>query len=86
MLFLMAHGRHVDIDSNIAVGCIIELYTSLVLDHVALSRNCRGCQEAPDPSGDGYGDWAVNHKCLKNIDCNARQMEVEAALILFRRS
>lgn len=73
-------------NSNIAVGCIIELYTGLVLDHVVLSRYCRGCQGAPDPSDDGYGDWAVNHKCMKNIDCNAGRMETEAAMILFNRS
>ncbi|KAH7943987.1 hypothetical protein HPB52_014151 [Rhipicephalus sanguineus] len=73
-------------NSNIAVGCIIELYTGLVLDHVGLLRYCRGCRGAPDPSDGGYGDWAVNHKCLKNIDCNAGRMEVEAALILFRHS
>lgn len=71
--------------SNIGVGCI-ELYTSLALDHVALSKYCRGCQGAPDPSDGGYADWAVNHECLKNIDCNASRMEVEAALIVFRRS
>lgn len=73
-------------NSNTAVGCIIELYTGLVLDHVVLSRYCHGCQGAPDPSDDGYSDWAVNHKCLKNIDCNAGPMEVEAAPILFWHS
>ncbi|XP_070395670.1 uncharacterized protein [Dermacentor albipictus] len=73
-------------NSNIAIGCIIELYTGLVLDHVVLSRYCRGCQGAPDPNDDGYGDWAVNHKCMKNIDCNAGRMETEAAIILFNRS
>ncbi|CAN7947863.1 unnamed protein product [Ixodes hexagonus] len=73
-------------NSNIAVGCILELYTGLVLDHVVLSRYCRGCQGAPDPDDDSYGDWVINHKCMKNIDCNAGRMEAEAALILFRRS
>ncbi|KAM7306501.1 hypothetical protein ISCGN_010204 [Ixodes scapularis] len=73
-------------NSNIAVGYILELYTGLVLDHVVLSRYCRGCQGAPDPDEDSYGDWVINHKCMKNIDCNAGCMETEAALILFRRS
>lgn len=71
-------------NSNIAVGCIIELYTGRVLDHVVLSRYCHGCQLPPDPSEEGYGDWAINHKCQKNIERNAGRMEVEAALILFR--
>ncbi|KAM7311103.1 hypothetical protein ISCGN_008011 [Ixodes scapularis] len=68
------------------MGCILELYTGLVLDHVVLSRYCRGCQGALDPDDDSYGDWVINHKCMKNIDCNAGRMETEAALILFRRS
>lgn len=73
-------------NSNIAVGCIIELYTRLVLDHVVLSRYSLGCQLAPDPSDECYRDWAINRQCQKNIDCNAGRMEVEAALILFGRS
>ncbi|CAN7982563.1 unnamed protein product, partial [Ixodes pacificus] len=73
-------------NSNITVGCFLELYTGLVLDHVVLSRYCRGCQGAPDPEDDSYGDWAINHKCMKNIGCNAGRMEAAAALILFRRS
>ncbi|CAN7981564.1 unnamed protein product, partial [Ixodes pacificus] len=79
-------------NSNIAVGCILELYTGLVLDHIVLSRYCRGCQGVPDPDDDSYGDWVINHKCIvtndnmKNIDCNAGRMEAEAALIQFRRS
>ncbi|KAM7303998.1 hypothetical protein ISCGN_013898 [Ixodes scapularis] len=70
---------------NIAVGCILELYPSLVLNHVVLSRYCRGCQGAPDPDGNGYGYWVLN-KCLKNIDCNAKRMEAKAVPILFERS
>lgn len=72
------HGHN----SNIAVGCILELYSGLVLDHVELSRYCRGCQGAPDPDDDGCADWVFNHKYLKNIGRNAGQMEAEAAPIL----
>ncbi|KAG0417958.1 hypothetical protein HPB47_005234, partial [Ixodes persulcatus] len=62
---------------NIAVGCILELFSGLVLDHVVFSRHCRGCHGAPDPDDDGYGDWLLNHKCLRNIDCKAGRMEAE---------
>ncbi|KAG0421480.1 hypothetical protein HPB47_002626 [Ixodes persulcatus] len=71
---------------NIAVGCILELYSSLVLNHVVLSRYCRGCQGAPDPDDNGYGDWVLNDKCLTNIDCNAGRMKAKAVPILFKRS
>ncbi|KAG0413614.1 hypothetical protein HPB47_009218 [Ixodes persulcatus] len=68
------------------VGCILKLYSGLVLDHVVLSRYCRGCQGALEPDDDGYGDWVWNHKFLKNIDCNAGRLGAEGALILFKRS
>ncbi|KAG0422453.1 hypothetical protein HPB47_001718 [Ixodes persulcatus] len=71
--------------SNIAVGCILELYSDPVLDHVVLFRYCRGCQGTPDPDDDDHGVWVLNHKCLKNVDCNAGWMEAEAPLILFKR-
>lgn len=76
------HGHN----SNIAVGRIFELYSGLVPDHVVLSRYCRGCQGEPDPDDDGYGDWVLSHRWLKNIDRNAGRMEAETPLILFKRS
>lgn len=73
-------------NSNIAVGCILVLYSGLVLHHVVLSRYYRDYQRAPDPDDDGYGDWVSNHKFPRNIDCNAERIEAKAALILFKRS
>lgn len=78
----MTRGR----SSHIGVGCIIELYSGLVLDHVVLSNFCLGCALGPKPDDDGYSDWYAAHECQRNIDCNAGRMEVEAALIMFQRS
>lgn len=77
----MTRGR----SSHIGVGCIIELYTGLVIDHV-LSNFCLGCAVGPKPNEEAYTDWLSSHECQKNIDCNSGRMEVEAALIMFRRS
>lgn len=78
----MTRGR----SSHIGVGCIIEVYTGLVIDHVVLSNFCLGCVIGPKPSDEGYEDWLAEHECQKNIDCGAGRMEVEAALIMFKRS
>lgn len=78
----MTRGR----SSHIGVGCIIEVYTGLVIDHVVLSNFCLGCAIGPKPSDEGYEDWLAEHECQRNIDCGAGRMEVEAALILFKRS
>lgn len=68
----MARGR----TSHIGVGCIIEVYTGLVIDHVVLSNFCLGCAIGPTPSYDGYDDWLAEHECQKNTDCGAGRMEV----------
>lgn len=74
--------------SHIGVGCVIELYTGLVLDHCVLSNYCQGCAVGPKPGDDNYEEWLEKHKpqCQKNTDANAGQMEVEAARIMFERS
>lgn len=72
--------------SHIGVGCIIEVYTGLVIDHVVLSNFCLGCTIRPKASDEGYEDWLADHECQRNIDCGAGRMEVEAALIMFKRS
>lgn len=72
--------------SHIGVGCIIEVYTGLVIDHVVLSNFCLGCAIGPKASDEGYEDWLADHECQRNIDCGAGRMEVEAALIMFKRS
>lgn len=72
--------------SHIGVGSVIELFSGYVLDYVVLSNFCLGCEVGPKPSSDGYEEWRANHKCQKNTNSKAGQMEVEAALILFQRS
>lgn len=72
--------------SHIGVGTVIEFYTGLVVDCVVLSNYCHGCALGPKEGDDGYNDWKKAHVCQKNTEANSGQMEVEAALILFRRS
>ncbi|XP_077533580.1 uncharacterized protein LOC144145747 [Haemaphysalis longicornis] len=80
----MTRGR----SSHIGVGCVIELYTGLVLDHCVLSNYCQGCAVGPKPGDDNYEECPEKHKpqCQKNTDANAGQREVEAARIMFERS
>lgn len=74
--------------SHICVGCMIEMYTGLVIDHVVLSNFCLGCATGQKEDEEGHAAWLVQHApvCQKNVDCKAGQTEVEAALRLFRRS
>ncbi|KAH7985521.1 hypothetical protein HPB52_025590 [Rhipicephalus sanguineus] len=78
----MTQGR----SSHIGVGCIIELYTGLVIDHVVYSNFCLGCALGPQPQDERYTDWLATHECQRNIECNSGRMEVEAALTMFQRS
>ncbi|KAH9364390.1 hypothetical protein HPB48_012127 [Haemaphysalis longicornis] len=55
----MTRGR----SSHIGVGCIIEVYTGLVIDHVVLSNFCLGCTIGPKASDEGYEDWLAYHEC-----------------------
>ncbi|CAN7942945.1 unnamed protein product [Ixodes pacificus] len=75
-------------NSHVSVGCIIEMYTGLVIDHMVLSNFCLGCSTGPKPSEERYAAWLAKHtpECQKNIDCKSGRMEVEAALCMFRRS
>ncbi|XP_075547627.1 uncharacterized protein LOC142582108 [Dermacentor variabilis] len=72
--------------SHIGVGTIIEFYTGLLHDCVVLSNRCHGCTLGPKENDEGCSEWKENHVCQKNTDANSSRMEVEAALILFRRS
>ncbi|CAN8008567.1 unnamed protein product [Ixodes pacificus] len=75
-------------NSHVSVGCIIEMYTGLVIDLMVLSNFCLGCSTGPKPSEERYAAWLAKHtpECQKNIDCKSGRMEVEAALCMFRRS
>ncbi|KAH7937546.1 hypothetical protein HPB49_012998 [Dermacentor silvarum] len=49
-----------------------------------MSNFCAGCESGPKQSDPGYEAWKDGHQCQKNTDKKAGEMEVEAALILFR--
>lgn len=84
--FMMGHGWHVAI-SYIGVGTVMEFFTGVVLDCVVLSNRCHGCVLGPKEGSEGYKDWKASHICQKkNTNVKSGRMEVEAALILFRRS
>ncbi|XP_077536306.1 uncharacterized protein LOC144148663 [Haemaphysalis longicornis] len=72
--------------SHIGVGTVIEFYTGLVLDCAVLSNRCHGCTLGPKEGDESYDSWKASHICQKNTDVKSGRMEVEAALILFRRS
>ncbi|KAH7951165.1 hypothetical protein HPB52_005888 [Rhipicephalus sanguineus] len=76
----------VSAECQTSVGCIIELYTGLVIDHVVYSNFCLGCALGPQPQDEGYTDWLATQECQRNIECNSGRMEVEAALTMFQRS
>ncbi|KAG0432156.1 hypothetical protein HPB47_021100 [Ixodes persulcatus] len=72
--------------SRIGVGTVIEYYTGLVLDSAVLSDFCLGCETGPKPGDATYQDWKEEHECQQNTTVKAGRMEVQAALLLFRRS
>lgn len=72
--------------SHIGVGAVIELFSGLVLDHIVLSNFCAGCERGPKPDDPHYEEWKATHICQKNTDKKSGEMEVEAGLILFKRS
>ncbi|KAH7940652.1 hypothetical protein HPB49_002751 [Dermacentor silvarum] len=83
---MMGHGWPTVITSHIGVGTVIELFSGLMLDFVVLSNFCAGCESGPKEGDHSYGAWKDGHKCQKNTNKKAEEREVEAALILFRRS
>ncbi|KAH7954497.1 hypothetical protein HPB49_019203 [Dermacentor silvarum] len=72
--------------SHIGVGAVIELFTGLCLDYVVLSNFCAGCETGPNENDPSFGNWKKNHQCPKNTEKKSGEMEVEATLILFKRS
>lgn len=74
--------------SHNGVVTVIELFTGLILDFVALSNYCKVCEAGPNPDSREYRDWKRKHEpnCQKNIDCSSGAMEAKGAVILFARS
>ena len=77
--------------SNYGVGCVIDIFTGLVIDYEVLSKYCHTCtitekqlgKESPE-----FYIWKEGHKtkCAKNYDGSSPGMEVEAASRLWKRS
>lgn len=72
--------------SHIGVGAVIELFSGLVLDYVVYSNFCAGCERGPKDDDPSYPSWKESHRCQKNTDKKAGEMEVLAGLTLFQRS
>ncbi|KAH8038370.1 hypothetical protein HPB51_001484 [Rhipicephalus microplus] len=53
---------------------------------VSLDTAIAACESGPKEGDPSYAAWKEHHHFQKNSDKKAREMEVEAALILFRRS
>lgn len=71
--------------SHISVGCIVELYSGVALDHVVFPNFCLRCALGPKPDEESYSDWYAPHEYQRKSDGNAGRMEMEAALF-FQRS
>ncbi|KAL8568972.1 hypothetical protein ACOMHN_017143 [Nucella lapillus] len=74
--------------SHNGVVTVIETMTGLVVDFIALSNYCQGCESGPKPEDANYEQWAQDHrsKCQKNIHCSSGAMEMEGAMKIFERS
>ena len=74
--------------SHNGVIAMIEVFTGLVSDFIALSNYCRECETGPNASDEGYRAWYTSHrpKCQKNFEGTSGAMESEGAVILFQRS
>ena len=70
------------------VVAVIEVFTGLVIDFIALSNYCRECETGPNANDEGYRAWYTSHrpKCQKNFEGTSGAMESEGAVILFQRS
>ncbi|KAG0437931.1 hypothetical protein HPB47_017219 [Ixodes persulcatus] len=72
--------------SHISIGTAIELFTGFVLDYIVLSNFCAACERRPKQNDLSHQAWKDGHICQKTTDKKAGEMEVEAGLILFKRS
>ncbi|KAL8616728.1 hypothetical protein ACOMHN_017766 [Nucella lapillus] len=74
--------------SHNGVVTVIETMTGLVVDFIALSNYCQGCESGPKPEDANYEQWAQDHrsKCQKNIHCSPGAMEMEGAVKISERS
>lgn len=74
-----------------AIGCVVEVYTGLVVDYEILSKYCHMCTYTSNELGSDSPEfhiWYEGHKgeCNKNFDGTSGAMEVQIADILWKRS
>ena len=73
------------------IGCVVDIFTGLVIYFVVLSMYCHGCACASARYGGThtakYLQWKANHRdCNINYSGSSGGMEKEAAEILWQRS
>ncbi|GFW16665.1 uncharacterized protein TNCV_2352871 [Trichonephila clavipes] len=83
-----AHRGHT---SNLGLGIIIDILSGLVLEFEVLSKYCHNCVVAGRDMGVDSAEfhiWQKGHadECDKNFDGTSGAMEMQAALIMGRRS
>ncbi|GFS64115.1 uncharacterized protein TNCV_3944891 [Trichonephila clavipes] len=77
--------------SNLGLGIIIDVLSGLVLDFEVLLKYCQNCVVAGRDMGVDSAEfhiWQKGHvdECGKNFDGTSGEMEMHAALIVWRRS
>lgn len=77
--------------SLIGIGCVIDILTGYVIDYEIMSKVCRHCEVAKSDFGESsaeYSIWYDGHKSVCDINHagSSASMEMEAALMLWRRS
>ena len=62
--------------SHNGVVAVIEVFTGLVIDCIALSNYCRECETGPNAIDEGYMAWYTSHrpKCQKNKTLREHQV------------
>lgn len=70
--------------SHTGIGTVIELFTTLVIDHVVLCNFCTGCERGSKEDDQSYKAWKESHACQENTIKKAGEMEVEDTRSLSR--
>ena len=76
--------------SNHGIGAVISVQTGEVLDREVLSKVCKECdfRKGWDKKEDKYKKWWARHEgsCLRNHKGSSGKMEVDAAVVMWKRS
>lgn len=79
--------------SMYCIGCVIDIYTGLIVDFEVVSKYCHECTKTAAELGAKSAEYSVWHeshktsgKCEKNYEGSSASMEVYAAEVLWKRS